>query len=179
MKPFSQEAVSMKKSIIALSTIAAVLLFSAAGARAQEWATSAGSCFAKGDKIIDVGIPVPFFQLGVHGAFDYGFHDCISGGGGFGFRHTYWSDYDYFTFLGRAAFHPFNLAVLQDKIKVRDKLDTYAGLTFFFGAGMGNYPDWGVREYIGARWHFSPKISCFLEDCAGFGYLDGGISFNF
>jgi hypothetical protein len=156
----------------------ALIAFSASGIWAEEWATSIGSCYAKGDKIIDVGMPLPFFQIGVHGAFDYGFHDAISGGGGFGFRHTYWSGDDFLTFLGRAAFHPFNLSVLQDKIKVRDKLDTYAGLTFFFSAGLGNDPEFWVREYIGARWHFSPKISCFLEDCPGFGYLDGGISFN-
>ncbi len=145
---------------------------------ACNWATSAGSCYAKGDKNLDVGIPIPEFPLGVHAAFDYGFHDAISGGGGVGFRY-YYGDAAYLTFLVRAAFHPFNLKVLEDKIKIRDKLDVYAGPTFWVAPSLNGFvPDLWFREYIGARWHFNQKISVFLEDCGGFGWLDGGISFK-
>jgi len=145
---------------------------------AQDWATSQGSCYAKGEKIIDAGMPFPFFQVGVHGAFDYGFSDAISGGGGIGFKHYYWWGENYVTFVGRAAFHPFNLKVLSDKIRVRDIFDVYAGPTFYFGPGLGNDPEWGIREFIGARWFFAPKMALVLEDCPGFGYLDVGVSFK-
>jgi hypothetical protein len=174
----------MNKVCTRFALVCAVFVFSAINARAEDWATGAGSCYAKGDKILDIGIPFPFFQLGVHGAFDYGVHDAISVGGGLGFHYNYGylggvGGNTYFTFVARGAFHPFNLKALEDKIKIRDKLDVYAGLTLFAGPSLNGgdflFP---VREYIGARWHFSPKISAFLEDCAPFGYLDGGISFN-
>jgi hypothetical protein len=169
----------VKKLVLLVCTALAGCLVLSTNAAAADWATSSGSCYAQGDKYIDVGIPIPEFPLGVHGAFDYGFHDAISGGGGIGFRY-YYGDAAYLTFLGRAAFHPFNLQVLADKIKIRDKLDVYAGPTFWIGPSLNGYvPDWWVREYIGARWHFNQKICVFLEDCGGFGYLDGGISFKF
>jgi hypothetical protein len=172
-----KEAFAMRKQCSGFALGVAILFFSATGIWAEDWATSVGSCYAKGDKILDVGLPLPMYPLGVHAAFDYGFHDAISGGGGIGFR-SYWFEPTYLTFLVRAAFHPFNLAVLQDKIKVRDKLDVYVGPTFYFGPSFDGYvPDVWFREFIGARWHFSPKVSLFLEDCGGFGYFDGGISF--
>jgi len=174
----------MKKVCAHFAVMCALVVFAVSTVRAEGWATGAGSCYAKGDKILDIGIPFPFFQLGVHGAFDYGVHDAISVGGGMGFHYNYaylgfTGGNTYVTFLARAAFHPFNLSALQDKIKIRDKLDVYGGLTLFAGPSLNGgdflFP---LREYFGARWHFSPKISAFLEDCAGFGYLDGGISFN-
>jgi hypothetical protein len=116
------------------------------------------------------------YPLGVHCAFDYGFHDAISGGGGIGMRYYYGTSPVYFTFLGRAAFHPFNLKVWADKIKVRDKLDVWVGPTAWFAPAINGWPDWGVREYLGARWHFTPKIGVFLEDCGGFGFIDGGLT---
>jgi hypothetical protein len=169
----------MKKHCsVIIMAVAACWIFSG-NAAAADWSTSIGSCYAQGDKILDVGIPIPMYPAGVHAAFDYGFHDAISGGGGIGFRY-YYGGAAYLTFLVRAAFHPFNLTVLQDKIKVRDKLDVYVGPTFWFGPSLNGYlPDWWFREYIGARWHFTPNISVFLEDCGGFGWLDGGISFKF
>jgi hypothetical protein len=172
----------MKKQYsVLIAAIAACCVFYT-GAYAAEWATSAGSCYAKGDKYLDVGIPLPMYPAGVHVAFDYAFHDAISGGGGIGFRY-YYGGPAYLTFLGRAAFHPFNLQVLSEKIKVRDKLDVYAGPTFWFGPSLngwgGWHPDWWIREFIGARWHFSPRFCVFVEDCGGFGYLDGGITFKF
>jgi hypothetical protein len=169
----------MAKQCHRFLAVVALIAFSASGILASDWATSEGSCYAKGDKILDVGVPLPFYPLGVSAAFDYGFHDAISAGGGVGFR-TYWFDPTYLTFLVRGAFHPFNLAVLKDKIKVRDKIDVYGGLTTWFGISTDGYdPDVWVREYIGARWHFSQKLSLFVEDCGGFGYFDGGISFRF
>jgi hypothetical protein len=176
----------MKKHCsVLIAAIAACCVFYSA-ASAADWATSAGSCYAQGDKYLDVGIPLPMYPAGVHAAFDYAFHDAISGGGGMGFRYYYgWSAWYYnsvyITFLGRAAFHPFNLKVLEDKIKVRDKLDVYAGLTTWIGASLNGFsPDWPwLREYIGLRWHFSPKFCLFVEDCGGFGWLDGGITFKF
>ena len=175
----------MTKQYHRVLLVAALIAFSASGIWAEDWATSQGSCYAKGDKIIDVGIPFPFFQIGVHGAFDYGFHDAISAGGGIGFHYNYpylgygVGNIAYFSFVLRGAFHPFNLNVLKDKIKIRDKLDAYGGLALIAGPSLnGNDFLFPVREYFGARWHFTEKISCFLEECGGFGYLDGGISFN-
>jgi hypothetical protein len=171
----------MKKQISGALIFFALLVFSVSPAQASDWATGEGSCFAKGDKILDVGIPFPAFQIGVHGAFDYAFHDAISAGGGVGFFYTYpyLGEQAYFTFVVRGAFHPFNLSALKDKIKVRDKLDTYVGLTLYGGPSLSGDPFmFWPREYIGARWHFSPKISVFLEDCGGFGWFDGGISFK-
>jgi hypothetical protein len=169
----------VKKLVLLVCTALVGCLVLSTTAAAADWATSSGSCYAKGDKYIDVGIPLPMYPLGVSGAFDYAFTDAISGGGGIGFR-TYYFSPTYLTFLARAAFHPFNLTVLQDKIKVRDKIDVYGGLTTWIGPSLdGNPPDFWVREYIGARWHFAPKFCLFLEDCGGFGYLDGGISFKF
>ncbi len=168
----------MKNRVSKLAIVIAIQIFSVSAIQAADWATSEGSCYAKGDKNLDVGIPIPMYPLGVHAAFDYGFHDAISAGGGIGFR-SYWFEPTYLTFVFRGAFHPFNLAVLKDKIKVRDKLDVYIGPAFYFGPSLDGYvPDVWFREYIGARWHFSSKISCFLEDCGGFGYIDGGISFK-
>jgi hypothetical protein len=172
----------MKRSCSRFALFCAFVAIAATGMHAEEWATGVGSCFAKGDKIIDVGIPFPFFQIGAHGAFDYAFLDAISAGGGIGVQYTYpylGGDVAYLSFVLRGAFHPFNLSALRDKIKIRDRLDVYGGLALIAGPALdGNSYLFPVREFLGARWHFSPKISCFLEDCGGFGYLDGGISFN-
>ncbi len=160
------------------AALTACFAFSTAVA-ASDWATSDGSCYAKHDMYLDVGIPLPMYPAGVHAAFDYAFTDAISGGGGMGFRYYYGAE-SYFTFLARAAFHPFNLTVWHDKVKVRDKLDIYGGLTTWIGPSLNGYdPDWGIREYIGMRWHFAPKFCLFVEDCGGFGYVDGGITFKF
>jgi hypothetical protein len=169
----------MKKRLFSvIAAIAFGIVFSTS-AIATEWSTSRGSCFAKGDKYLDVGIPLPMFPAGAHAAFDYAFHDAISGGGGMGFRYYYGSS-AHLTFVFRGAFHPFNLVVLQDKINVRDKLDVYVGPAFWVGPSLNGYaPDIWAREFFGARWHFTPKLSAFIEDCGGFGYLDGGITFKF
>ncbi|MBD3345497.1 MAG: hypothetical protein GF401_10585 [Chitinivibrionales bacterium] len=139
----------------------------------SDWATSSGSCYGKGDIIVSAGIPL--WPFGLYGAFDYGFHDCISGGGGFGFYGYSYSSlwkYRYLPIGIRAAFHPFNLEVLADKIPVRDKLDAYAGLAFGQRIGWASWegagakleePEVGgfmVREYIGIR--YFPTDNFFL-----------------
>jgi hypothetical protein len=171
----------VKKRILLAAFVACLSLSTTVAA--GDWATGSGSCYARGDKYLDIGVALPMFVLGTHVAFDYGFHDAISGGGGIGFRYYYYGaagypwDAAYITFLGRAAFHPFNLKVWADKIKVRDKLDVWVGPTFWIAPMLNGVPfDWGVREYLGARWHFTPKIGVFLEDCGGFGYIDGGLT---
>jgi hypothetical protein len=158
---------------VLIAAIAACCVFYT-GACASDWATSAGSCYAKGDMYISAGIPI--YPFGINAAFDYGFHDAISGGGGIGFRTFIYSNY--FNFVGRAAFHPFNLKVLEDKIKVRDKFDVFVGLSPYFGIGLGNYLDWGIWPYMGGRWQFAPRFSLFVEECPGFGYLNVGINFK-
>lgn len=175
----------MKKHVVLLCTVLSACLVLSTNV-AADWATGSGSCYARGDKYLDLGMSLPVFMIGTHVAFDYAFHDAISGGGGIGFRYYYsdatWYPWDaaYITFLGRAAFHPFNLTVWADKIKVRDKLDVWVGPTFWIAPSLNGYvPDWGIREYLGARWHFTPKLGVFLEDCGGFGFIDGGLTFQF
>lgn len=143
-----------------------------------DWATSSGSCYKQGDKNLEIGLSLPFYPVGIHAAFDYAFHDAISGGGGIGFL-NYWNEYSYLDLVIRGAFHPFNLKVLEDKIKVRDKLDVYVGIAGNCNIGLGVPTIPWAREYVGARWYFTPTVSVFLEDCSGFGYFDGGICFKF
>ena len=158
---------------------------------AEDWATSAGSCYAKGDK--EISAAVSFFYLGAYGAFDYGFHDAISGGAAIGFNgySLYGWSYNTVPVLVRAGFHPFNLTYLQDKIKIRDKLDVYIGpsvgwsfgWTSWSGSGIqGSAVGWGgliFREYLGARYYFMPNLSVFAEDCGGMGVINIGLTLKF
>jgi hypothetical protein len=139
---------------------------------ASDWATGSGSCYAQGDKILDIGLPIP---LGLHANFDYGFHDAISGGIGIGFVNDGVGTYG--ALMLRGAFHPFNLTAWSRDISGRNKFDLYLGLS----ANIGNayYYNYWLRELIGCRWYFAPKVGLFLEDCGGFGYLDFGFSFKF
>lgn len=141
---------------------------------AANWAMDVGSCFQKGDMYLSAGVPL--YPFGLNAAFDYGFHEVISGGGGIGFRTFIYSNY--FSIVARAAFHPFNLKVLEEKISVRNKFDVFVGLAPYFGAGIGNGPDWGFWPYAGGRWQFAPKFSLFAEICPPFGFLNVGINFK-
>jgi len=78
-------------------------------------------------------------HIGFFGSFDYGFHDAISGGIASGFNGHGWRYYQYFTipFAVRAAFHPFNLKVIADKIKIRNKMDVYVGLATGWSSPAG------------------------------------------
>lgn len=177
-----------------IRTIAAavILTFGLVGsaATASDWANADGSCFQKGNKQITVGFNV--FYPGPNVGFEYAFHDAISGGGAVGFNWWgtgYWSYYQ-IPIVIRAAFHPFNLDVLADKIKVRDKLDVYAGIatgwTVGWGVwdGIGTSPDANIggftfRERVGATWYFTPNFYANLEEGSGLGSLNAGVGWKF
>ena len=163
----------MKRTVSYWSVCLISLLFLVNTVHASDWATGTGSCYSQGDKTLDIGLPIP---LGLHANFDYGFHDAISGGIGIGFVNE-WNRGTYGAFMLRGAFHPFNLTAWSKDISGRDKFDLYLGLS----VNIGNtyYFDYWLRELIGCRWYFTPKIGLFLEDCGGFGYLDFGFSFKF
>jgi hypothetical protein len=157
-------------------TAAAILSLGLAGAvAAADWATAEGSCYAKGDKLLSVGAAL--YPFGLFGAFDYGLHDCISLGGAAGFM-VYPYGNPYIPVVVRGAFHPFNLKVLSEKIKVRDKLDVYVGPSVGWEIGLGWLGLPFFREYIGVRYKLNDKFMLFAEDCAGLGYLSAGITFK-
>lgn len=175
-----------------LALAAAATALCAATVFGADWATDKGSAFAKGQKNVSVGLSL--FWFGFTGSFDYGFHEAISGGGAIGYNGhaTLLDSINYLPIMGRAAFHPFNLAVIAEKIPVRDKLDVYVGLTA--GARIGwasykgsrtgpaNYPNVGVfyvREMIGARWYFTDMFGVFLEEGSGMGTFNSGITLKF
>lgn len=182
---------------VRMITAAAVLALGLAGAAVADgdWATADGSCFKKGDKQITVGLSPWYF--GPFGEFDMAFHDCISGGGSIGIN---WMTDGFWTetripILVHAAFHPFNLKVLSEKVKVRDKLDPYVGIGTgwtigweHWNTGVTSLPTefiggFNLRETVGARWFFSPKFSVNAEinvDDAGsdFEIFRVGISYN-
>jgi hypothetical protein len=182
-----RKGVCMKKRIM----LVALALSFAATINAADWANAEGSCYAKGAKNVSVGGSM--FDFGFFGAFDYGFHDCISGGIVSGFNGHCTSNWGYYDvpILARAGFHPFNLTVLKDKIKVRDKLDAYVGPAMGWqigwtkwhasgvAVGSASYGGLIIREYIGARWYFTPALCVFAEDCAGLGLINIGASFKF
>ena len=141
-----------------------------------------------------ISVGMTFFHFGGMAAFDFGFHDCISGGiasgySGYGFS-TNWR-YNYVPIVGRAAFHPFNLKVLADKIPVRDKVDVYVGPSIGYSIGWATWrgsgpeigdPDVGwfvFREYIGVKYFFNDVVAGYIEDCAGLGWICMGVTLNF
>jgi len=169
-----------------ISALLCVPVFSA------DWATSEGSCYNQGSMIIGLGGSL--LPFGAFASFDYGVHSAISAGGAIGFNTYGYSStwrYSQVPILVRGAFHPFNLPVLSDKIKVRDILDPYVGLAMGWGIGFWSYEGTGVsggepdrlglilREYIGVRYYFNPAFGIFAEDCAGLGALNAGVCFKF
>jgi hypothetical protein len=156
----------------------------------DEWATDAGSAYAKGSKMVNIG--VAGYPYGFTGAFEYGFHQAISGSIYSGYLiEPFWDygTYNTIPLFVRAAFHPFNLKVISDKISVRNKLDTYVGLStgalFGFWSDKDNaydkpdeYSRFQLREYIGVRYYMNEKFSFFAEDCGGFPYFNIGVSFK-
>jgi hypothetical protein len=134
------------------------------------------------------------FDFGFYAAYDMGFHDAISGGVVTGFNGYSSGDFAYaqIPILVRAAFHPFNLVVLKDKINVRDKLDVFAGPCMGYEFGWTSWknvsvpeeslPVYGgfiLREYIGVRYFFKPNLAVTAEDCAGLGFINIGLCFKF
>jgi hypothetical protein len=180
----------MKRSSVIAMAFGAITMVAVGISSASDWATSEGSCYAKGNKLLSVGGSI--FPMGLFGSFDYGIHDAISAGGAVGYNFWWYGSwtYHYIPIIVRGAFHPFNLAILKDKIPVREKFDVYVGpamgwtigFATWKGAGAaGLEPGFGgftIREYIGARWHFSPKMSLFLEEGGGISTLAVGITFK-
>lgn len=160
---------------------------------AKEWANSEGSCYGKQTKNISFGMSL--LHIGFYGAFDYGFHDAISGGFASGYNgysySRYWR-YNYIPIVVRAAFHPFNLNVLSDKIKIRDKLDAYVGVATGGRIGWAKWRDSGdefdsptgvggfiFREYIGVRFFPAENFYISAEEGSGLGLFNIGVGFSF
>ena len=173
-------------------SIVVALFLSVGTSSAANWATSEGSCYGQWSKNISFGMSLLHF--GGFAAFDLGVHDCISAGiatgyNGYGYS-RYWR-YNYVPIAGRAAFHPFNLRVLADKVRVRDKLDVYLGLASGGRIGWARWEGSGdelkepnvggffIREYIGIR--FFPKDFFYLvaEEGSGLGTFNLGVGFKF
>ncbi|MBN1309336.1 MAG: hypothetical protein JXA18_15535 [Chitinispirillaceae bacterium] len=180
----------MKKRSTVLVTALSLLTVTAAVTPVCGWYDSEGSCYAKGDMIGSLGLSVHYF--GAYGSFDYGVHDCISAGGAVGYVGYSLLDarHNHIPLIVRGAFHPFNLAALADKIVIRDVIDVYAGLStgwLFVWIRRDNLslqdeadkPGFRIREYIGMRYHFSPKWSFFIEDCGYLTNIAGGVSYKF
>lgn len=155
---------------------------------ASDWATSEGSCYAKGNLNIGGGLGVGFF--GAFVSADYGIHDAISIGGatgynGFGYG---WGRLNLVPVYVRGAFHPFNLKVLTDKISIRSKLDPYAGLaagwTFSWYSNLDlGYSDNSfyspVREYLGVKFYPKGNIYLMAEEAGGLSWINFGVGYKF
>jgi hypothetical protein len=182
----------MNKRIIKSIISIVFVVFTAGSIQAGDWATGEGSCFSKNSKEVSGGLSI--FDFGFYAAYDMGFHDAISGGVATGFN---WFGLDYYSrfaipIVVRAAFHPFNLVALKDKISVRDKLDVYGGLSSGYsigwtswdsgpvsGTGLSDHGGFIFREYLGVRYFFKPNMALVAEDCGGLGILNFGICFKF
>lgn len=161
-------------------------------ASSGNWGSSIGSCYAKNDK--NASATLPIWPIGIFSAFDYGFHDCISGGGGIGIYGYSFSSlwrYHYLPIIARAAFHPFNLSVLADKIKVRNKLDVYAGIATGVRIGWVTWKGSGpkldepkitkflFREYIGIRFYPTEKFYLVAEEGGALLIFSIGVGLKF
>ncbi len=171
--------------------LAIILTFSTLPAHA-DWATSSGSCYAKGDIHLSAGLTLS--RLGGYAMFDIAVHDAISVGGGAGYYSysysRYWR-YAYLPMTARVLFHPFNLSVLEDKIKIRDQFDLYVGLATGWRLGWAKQRNLStvinsqssiggfmLRENLGIRYFPSDNFYLFAETGAGFGWMSGGIGFR-
>ena len=147
--------------------IGAILSF----ALADEWAVDRGSAYTKDSKSLSVGLAmIPF---GFSFAYDYGFHQAISGGGVMG---VLIKPDAYISMIARAAFHPFNLKAWKVDRKLRAKLDFYGGLASGFELGTEAPHPFTLSEYIGIKYYFDPNFAVFAEDCAGIGFFTIGIT---
>jgi hypothetical protein len=148
----------------------AVIVTIVSGTFADHWANDAGSAYTKDSKRLQFGVALA--PTGLVTAYEYGFHEAISGGLATGIMID---PYVYVPLIGRAAFHPFNLASIHDRIAVRDKLDVFAGLAMGFEFGADAPNPFVFREYLGAKYYFDSKFGVFLEDCGGLGFLTIGL----
>lgn len=160
---------------------------------AQNWASSDGSCFQKGDFNVSAGLGIGWFGFFAIG--EYAINDAISAGiatgyQGYGFN-NYWR-YNYVPIVARAAFHPFNLKVLSNKIPIRNKLDPYAGLAMGWHIGwateleknplINSTPSVGhfsFRELIGAKFYLTDKFCLTLEEGGGLSWINFGVGLKF
>jgi hypothetical protein len=182
-----------KRFFIFIAILSIISLIPASG-NASDWATSDGSCYAQGEKIASAALSINNF--GLYAAFDYGVHDAISVGGGFGYNATsnlQWR-YNYLPIMLRGAFHPFNLSALADKIVVRNMVDVYVGLTVGWRIGWLKWKSAAIavreptdlnngfaipREFIGVRYFFNDKLAIFVEHCPELTNISGGVSYKF
>ena len=180
------------KTKILISVVCCILVYVNASF-AGDWATGDGSCYKQHSKNISVGLSL--LHLGFFAAFDYGVHDAISVGiasGYNGYGHNRYWRYHYVPIAVRGAFHPFNLSVLADKIKVRKKLDAYIGLAIGGRVGWATWDADGttlaeptgvggffLREYIGIRFFPVEKFYISAEEGSGLGIFNLGVGFAF
>jgi hypothetical protein len=157
---------------VAFSLFIMFALFSPA--HSEEWAVDNGSAYVKGSKTVNFGFAV--IPFGLIAAYEYGFHEAISGSIATG---VMINPDVYVPIIARAAFHPFNLKAWADHISVRDKLDVYIGPAMGFLLGEDAPDLFVIREYIGARFHFNPKYALWAEDCAGLGFFNIGLTLKF
>jgi len=159
---------------------------------AQNWASSEGSCFKKGNFNVSAGLGIGWFGFFAIG--EYAINDAISvsvgtGYNGYGFNE--WYRYNYIPIVARGAFHPFNLKVLSNKIKIRNKLDPYAGLALGYHIGWASEriddpynsnPDVGYfafREFFGAKYYLTDKFYLTLEEGGALSWLNFGVGMKF
>jgi len=154
---------------------------------AQNWASSEGSCFQKGNKNVSAGLGIGWFGFFVIG--EYAINDAISASvatGYQGYGYDEWWRYNYIPIVARGAFHPFNLKVLSDKVRIRNKLDPYAGLALGYHIGWASElkdNDFGdpsvghfsFREYLGAKYYLSDNFYLTLEEGGGLSWLNFGV----
>jgi hypothetical protein len=161
------------------------------GTFAQEWASSNGSCYAKGNMNVSTGISALHF--GGYGLFDYAIHEAISVGGELGYNgygHNSLWRYNYMPIVVRGSFHPFNLAVLSEIVKIKNKLDPYAGISMGWNVGWATWrssdvkldaPSTGgfiFRENIGVRFYPTSKFYLNFEEGGGLGLFNFGVGFK-
>ena len=182
----------MKKYLISFISTLSLVTLSAIQSPVFGWANGEGSAYAQGN--MTGSLAFSFHHLGLYGAFDYGIHDCISAGAVIGYDGYSRLDarYNHVPLMARAAFHPFNLAALADKIVIRDIVDVYAGITtgllliWIRRDNMTLEPvdywektGFRIREYIGMRYTFADKWAFFVEDCGDVSTVAVGISYKF
>ncbi|HCM75190.1 MAG TPA: hypothetical protein DIS90_02325 [Cytophagales bacterium] len=158
---------------------------------------SAFAQYAKGDKLLNVGIGVNSYYNGgipVGASFEVGVTDEISVGGSIDYL-----SHNYGTFFGndwrftalyigaRGSYHFNELLNLKN-----DKIDLYGGLTLgyrsftwsdsSYGSGLGN--SYGSGAFLGiyaaGRYYFSEKVGAFLEvGAVGSTNAKLGVAFKF
>lgn len=157
---------------------------------AEEWANSDGSCYVKGNMNVSTGISALHF--GGYGLFDYAIHDAISVGAELGYNgygNSLWR-YNHVPIVVRGSFHPFNLAVLSEKVKIKNKLDPYAGISMGWNIGWATWESSDIklgtpatggfifRENIGVRFYPTSRFYLNFEEGGGLGLFNFGVGYK-